>query len=125
MSAQAASAAPERETELYRTAVAATPGAELKGASMPYSSVNGNMNSFLDKKGTCAIRLGEVEREAFMQEFATVLYAHETGVVMKEYVAAPPSLLADANRLAGWLGKSLSYAKTLKPKATTRKKSAA
>ena len=41
----------------YSAAVKATPGAELKGASMPYTSVNGNMHSFLDKLGVCALRL--------------------------------------------------------------------
>lgn len=111
------------ETVAQYSAAVQESGAEMKGASMPYTSVNGNMNSFLDKTGTCAVRLGKVEREAFLQEFATPIYHHETGVEMKEYVTVPPSLLSDARRLGGWLRKSLDYAKTLKPKATTRKKS--
>ena len=39
MSKKPASAAPQRETELYVATVAATAGAELKGATMPYTSV--------------------------------------------------------------------------------------
>lgn len=121
MSKKPASAAPAETTRLYEAAVNATAGAELKGATMPYTSVNGNMYSFLDKVGTCAIRLGKLERDAFLQEFATVLYKHETGVVMNEYVAVPPTLLSDVKAVAGWLKKSLSYAKTLKPKPTKKK----
>jgi protein involved in ribonucleotide reduction len=108
----------------YEAMVNATLGAELKGASMPYTSVAGNMHSFLDKIGRCAIRLGKSEREQFLQEFNAELYHHESGIVMQEYVTLPPTLLGDARKAAGWLKKSLAYAKTLKPKATTRKKSA-
>ena len=116
---------PPKTLAEYTAAVKATPGAELKGASMPYTSVNGNMNSLLDKKGICALRLGKADRDAFNQEFATTFYHHETGAVMQEYVAVPPSLLGDLKTVGGWFKKSFAYAKTLKPKATTKKKSAA
>jgi hypothetical protein len=33
----------------------------------------------------------------------------------------PAALLADTKRAAVWLGKSLAYAKTLKPKPTRKK----
>ncbi len=126
MSAKPAPAAPAREAGLYRAAVEATPGAELKGAAMPYTAVNGNMSSFIDKEGVCAIRLSREEREAFVQEFATTLYHHEeSGVVMKEYVTVPPNLLSDVKHLAGWLGRSLTYVRSLKPKATTKTKKSA
>ena len=55
-----------------------------------------------------------------MQKYATGLYqAH--GTVMKEYVAVPGALLAKTDELATYLAKSYAYAKTLKPKPTTRK----
>lgn len=108
----------------YTAAVKATPGAELKGASMPHTSMNGNMYSFLDKNGVCALRLSKADCAAFNQEFATSFYVHETGTVMQEYVTVPPSLLGDLKIVGGWFKKSLAYAKTLKPKATTKKKSA-
>jgi TfoX/Sxy family transcriptional regulator of competence genes len=115
---------PAKTLAEYTAAVKATPGAELKGASMPYTSMNGNMYSFLDKKGLCALRLGKADREAFNQEFATSFYVHETGAVMQEYVTVPPSLLGDLRKVGGWFKKSLAYAKTLKPKATTKKSTA-
>jgi len=41
---------------------------------------------------------------------------------MKEYVAVPKALLAKTKELKKHLDDSFDYAKTLKPKATTRKK---
>lgn len=122
MSAKAKPLMPAKTLAQYEAMVEATPGTELKGASMPYTSVAGNMHSFLDKVGTCAIRLGKPEREAFLEEFDAELYVHEAGAVMSEYVKMPPSLLGDVRAAAGWLKKSLAYARTLRPKATTRTK---
>ena len=121
MSKKPASAAPLRETELYAAAVAATAGAELKGATMPYTSINGNMYSFLDKKGVMAIRLGTKDFDDFLAAFATKPYVHETGTVLREYVTAPASLLGQPKKAAAWLTKSLAYARTLKPKPSKRK----
>ena len=65
MSAKLKAQMPAEKLAQYTAAVKATPGAELKGASMPYTAVNGNMNSFLDKLGTCAVRLSKPDRDAF------------------------------------------------------------
>ena len=40
---------PAEKVELYNKLVATIPAVERKGASMPYTSLNGNMFSFLDK----------------------------------------------------------------------------
>lgn len=124
MSARLKPEMPAKTLADYTAAVKATPGAELKGASMPYTSLNGNMYSFLDKNGVCALRLSKGDCAAFNQEFATNFYVHESGAVMQEYVTVPPSLLGDLKTVGGWFKKSLAYAKTLKPKATTKKKTA-
>jgi hypothetical protein len=116
-----AAAIPPHALAGYRAAVAATEGAELKGASMPYTSINGNMYSFLDKVGTMAIRLGDAERRTFAAQFGTGPYLHESGSVLREYVSAPRAMLANTRAAAEWLGKSLAYAKTLKPKSTKKR----
>jgi hypothetical protein len=121
MSSKPASAAPARETELYTAAVAATRGAELRGAAMPYTSVNGNMYSFLDRNGVMAIRLDSQDYDAFRAAFAAVPHVHETGSVLKQYVAAPAALLADTGGAAVWISRSLECARTLKPKPTKQK----
>jgi hypothetical protein len=120
---KAVPAMPEALLRQYEAAVFGAKGAELKGASMPYTSVNGNMYSFLDKQGVMAIRLGKPEYDAFIAEFRARPYVHETGTVLTEYVAAPAALLADTSRASAWLARGLAHAKTLKPKPS-RKKSA-
>jgi hypothetical protein len=41
---------------------------------------------------------------------------------MKEYVAVPDALLKNTKELQKYLGYSYDYVKTLKPKATAKKK---
>lgn len=120
MSSKKTADSPAPELELYQALVAAVPGLELKGASLSYTSLNGNMHSFLDKTGTCAVRLGKEDREAFLAAFGGGLYVHESGAVMKEYVPLSVTLLADTSAAADWLRKSFHYARGLKPKPTTK-----
>jgi len=47
--------------ELYRALVQTNPEVELKGASHPYTSLNGHMFSYLHPSGSLALRLGEKE----------------------------------------------------------------
>src|SRR5579872_4630454 len=82
-----------RNLERYEALVATMPGLERKGATMPYTSVNGHMFSLLTKEGGVVLRLSPSERNAFLKKHDTqtvVLY----GAVMKEYVAIPDTLLA-------------------------------
>jgi hypothetical protein len=103
----------------YERVIAAVPGEECKGDRMPYTSMNGNMYSFLDETGTLALRLSPAERMVFMERFDTSLHeAH--GHVMKEYVTVPPSMLDDLDLVAPWFVASHANAATLKPKATVR-----
>jgi TfoX/Sxy family transcriptional regulator of competence genes len=111
---------PERQLALYEALIATQPELERKGATNPYTSVNGNMFTTLSPNGSLGIRLSQADREAFMKKYGTGLHeAH--GTVMKEYVAVPDELFAKTGELAQHLAKSYEYAKTLKPKATARK----
>ena len=83
-----------RTLELYERLVATNPKIERKGDTMPYTSVNGNMFSPLTRSGTLALRLPQKEREAFLRTYSTEL-TEQYGIVMKEYVDVPDSLLAD------------------------------
>jgi hypothetical protein len=104
---------------LYEKLVATLPGVERKGAANPYTSLNGNMFSILTPAGVMAFRLGKEDREEFLAKYAAKL--HESyGVVQKEYVAVPETLLGNAAALKKTIVKSYAYAQTLKPKATTR-----
>lgn len=107
----------------YEALLATVPGLERKGLTLPYTSLNGNMFSFLSSAGTVALRLPTEVREAFLKKYkATLAEAH--GTVMKEYVAVPARLLKKLSELKPYLEISLAYAQTLKPKATARQKAA-
>ena len=110
---------PEGKLKLYDKLVAAFPEVERKGASMPYTSVNGNMFSFLNPEGELALRLPADEREAFLVKYKTKLFtAH--GTVMKEYVHVPAALLSKTTELKKHFAVSLAYAASLKKKATKK-----
>ena len=61
---------------LYQKLVATHPKAELKGATVPYTSLNGHMFSALHKDGTVALRLPTPQRESFLKKYKTGLAAH-------------------------------------------------
>jgi hypothetical protein len=106
---------------LYEKLVATVPEIERKGATMPYTSLNGHMFSLLTRDCTLALRLPEPERTRFLQKYKTSL-VEQYGVVMKEYVAIPQALLERTRALAKYFQISVDYIRGLKPKPTTRKK---
>jgi TfoX/Sxy family transcriptional regulator of competence genes len=106
---------------LYDNLIATHPEIERKGAANPYTSMNGNMFTMLSPSGMMALRLPEDEREKFLKRHKTKLF-EAYGAVMKEYVAVPDELLRNTKVLQKYLGLSYEYAKTLKPKPTTKKR---
>lgn len=115
--------APSDRVCLYDALIAKLPEVKRKGATMPYTSVNGNMFSLLTPEGVLALRLPTPEREAFLKRRKTTL-CEQYGVVMKEYVRVPTALLERTPELAKHLVVSYEYARSLKPKATTRREPA-
>jgi hypothetical protein len=112
---------PDSAVKLYDALVATHPDIERKGKSSPYTSVNGNMFTILSADGALGMRLADADRDAFIATYRTGLYrAH--GTVLKEYVAVPADLLARTAELAPYLAKSYDYAKSLKPKPTSRQR---
>jgi hypothetical protein len=109
---------------LYEKLVATVPGIERKGATMPYTSLNGHMFSMLTRVGTLALRLPEPERTEFLRKYNTTL-VEQYGVVQKEYVTVPMDLLAKTRALSKYFQISVNYVRGLKPKPTTRKKTPA
>jgi TfoX/Sxy family transcriptional regulator of competence genes len=112
--------APSQNELLYDKLIATNPKIERKGDANPYTSLNGNMFTLLHQS-RLAIRLPEEERERFLKKYKTSLF-EAYGAVMQEYVAVPDSLLANTKELQKYLDLSYEYARTLKPKPTTKKK---
>jgi len=118
-----ATAVPPDKLELYEKLVATIPGVERKGATVPYTSTNGRMFSFLTKRGRLALRLPPDERDKFLAKYKTSL-SENYGVVQKEFVDVPDSLFKKTAELQQYFAASFAYVKSLNPKPTTRKRSA-
>jgi TfoX/Sxy family transcriptional regulator of competence genes len=122
MTVQKKSPIPAEKVALYIKAVATLPGVERKGADNPYTSLNGNMFSLLSAvTETMALRLPKEEREAFLRKYKSKLF-EAYGAVMKEYVTVPDALLRNTKELQKYMALSYEYAKTLKPKASKKKR---
>jgi hypothetical protein len=106
---------PPDKLELYEKLLATRPEIERKGAVHPYTSLNGHMFTYLDQTGTLGIRLPQEEVEAFLKKYQTALFT-SYGVVKKDYVTVPDSLLKKTKELKKYLDISYEYVKTLKPK---------
>jgi hypothetical protein len=119
----AAGAVPSDKLELYEKLVATNPSVERKGATVPYTSLNGHMFSYLSKEGKLALRLPAGEREAFLKKYKAKL-CEAYGIVQREYVEVPDSLLSSTRELKKYFDCSYTYVSSLKPKPTTRKKKA-
>ena len=117
--AKTAKQIPGDKLNWYIRLLETNPNIELKGASMPYTSVNGNMYTFLSDSGL-GIRLPKDVREEFLKKYSTTLYeAH--GAILKEYVTVPDKLLNNTKELKKYLDLSYAYAITLKPKPSKKK----
>ena len=111
----------EERIALYDKLLASHHHAERKGDTVPYTSLNGNMYSYLSKDGFLALRLSPAGREAFLEKYKTTLvYAY--GIIQKEYVTVPDSLLKNIDELKPYFDLSYQYVSSLKPKPTTKKK---
>jgi hypothetical protein len=121
MAKPAAGAGPSDKLELYEKLVATNPNVERKGATVPYTSLNGHMFSYLSKQGKMALRLPAGEREAFLKKYKAKL-CDAYGRVQPEYVEVPDSLLSSTRELKKYFDQSYEYVSSLKPKPTAKKK---
>lgn len=115
----AKAAAPEEKVKHYEALIATIPAAVRKGAAVPYTSVNGNMYSYLSKDGKLALRLPEKERAAFLAKYKASLCT-SYGIVQKEYVEVPDTLLGRTSELKPYFAQSFKFASSLKAKKTTK-----
>jgi len=113
--AKKSSSIPPVTLALYEKLVATIPEIERKGAVHPYTSVNGHMFTYLDQTGTMGMRLPADEVDAFLKKYKTILF-ESYGVVKKDYVTVPDTLLRKTSELQKYLKISYEYSKTLKPK---------
>ncbi len=104
---------------LYAKLIESFPGIEKKGATMPYTSFNGNMFSFLDKNGLLCLRLPEKERTDFLKKYkANLCETH--GTILKEYVLVPEKIFKEREIVEGYFVISIEYVKSLKRKTSKK-----
>lgn len=113
---------PAEKLALYEKLIATDPSTERKGATIPYTSSNGKMFTFLSPTGELRIRLPDEERAAFMRKYRAKL-AVSNGVVLKDFVAVPAALLTRTAVLRPYLGISRAYAARLGSKAGAKRRS--
>src|ERR1700736_3612027 len=98
--------------KLYDRLVATSRTVQRKGATVPYTSLNGHMFSYLAKSGEMALRLPEEPRETFLKKYKTTLCA-QYGIVQKEYVMVPDKLLRRTVELKEYFYLSSAYVGSL------------
>ena len=101
--------------DIYRELVARFFEDRVKGKANPYTSMNGNMYSFLDKAGTVCLRLSKDDRAQYVDRFGT-RPVEQYGAIMKEYVALPADLLTDADAIEDAFRDCFAYARSLPTK---------
>ena len=109
------SSIPPEKLELYEKLIATDQKIERKGDVHPYTSLNGHMFTYLEQSGTLGMRLPSGEVEAFLKKFKTTLF-ESYGVVKKDWVTVPETLLRNTKELKKYLAMSVECVKTLKPK---------
>ena len=103
---------PAAKLALYEKLIATDPSIERKGATIPYTSTNGKMFTYLSPTGDLRLRLPDDERATFMKKYrAKLAVAH--GIVQKDFVAVPPAVLARTALLKPYLAISRAYAERL------------
>jgi hypothetical protein len=99
----------------YGKAIAKVDGIELKGKSVPNTSINGHMTSFLDKDGIMGLRLAPGELATFLKEHHTELM-DQHGRIMKEFAVVPAAVFNHLDLLVRYMKMSVTSTKALKPK---------
>lgn len=93
---------------------------ELKGATVPYTSLNGNMLSYLSKDGKLTLRLPRHRTLHVLKKYKAKL-CDACGFVQREYVEVPDALLEKTSELKKYFDASFDYVSSLKAKPTKRK----
>ena len=115
MASKKESAIPAPTIALYDKLIATVDGLERKGATVPYTSLNGHMTSYLAKDGSLALRLPKDQIDEFLTKYDTTL-CEAYGIVQKEYVVVPDALLKNTKELTKYFMASYGYVARMKPK---------
>lgn len=88
---------------------------ERKGKTMPYTSSNGHMFSFINKDDEMGIRLSKTDTAAFDAKYGAKPFMSH-GATMREYVLIPEELLHQKEELSRYLKKGFEFVNSKLPK---------
>ncbi len=109
------------QVDLFHEAVAGIEGVEVrKMFGFPAAFIGGNMTAGLHQESVM-VRLPADEREDRLAD-GWSLFEPMPGRPMKEYVALPPEVAADAVATRAWIERAAAYVRTLPPKAPKKRK---
>ena len=74
---------PKDKLKLYDRLIATNPNIERKGLTMPYTSLNGHMFTYLSRSGSLGIRLAKEERERFLKKNNATLYESHGAIALQ------------------------------------------
>ena len=86
----------------------------------PCAFIQGNMFTGLHQE-SMIFRLSPEDRAAFLALPGATPFVPMEGRPMREYVAAPPGMLASPDELEKWMGRALSFTNSLPPKVKARR----
>lgn len=99
----------------YDSLVEECKGFKRKGKTVPYTSANGHMFSFINKAGELGFRFSEPRKTELMKSWnSTEFISH--GAVMKGYVLIPAHLFEKREELKHYLTESFNYVMLLPSK---------
>jgi len=114
--------APQELVDLFYSVMERFPDAELrKMFGYPCAFYNGNMFVGLHERNM-AVRLEKGELEKAFESGSGREFAPMKGRVMREYLALGEEVLADPEKVAVFVEKSMAYVKTLPRKVKKSKK---
>ena len=82
----------------------------------PCAFVNDQMFAGLHQE-SLILRLSEEDRQKLLEMEGAMPFEPMAGRPMREYVVAPPAIVASESALGAWLEKAFSYTSSLPPKA--------
>ncbi len=100
---------------IYDSLVAQCPRFERKGKTVPYTSANGHMFSFINKDGDLGFRFSKEVQEEYFEKYKTTHFISHNSK-MKGYILITEEMLQNTEELVKLLNQSYDYVMTLAPK---------
>ena len=88
---------------------------ERKGKTVPYTSANGHMFSFINKEGDLGIRFSKEVQSKYFEKYQTDFFKSHNSV-MRGYIKITEEMLEDKKNLQELLNESYDYVSSLAKK---------